>query len=554
MAKGLVNESSLNSIGKAINVLDGTSDTYYPSEMGDAIIDAIPTETASGSMITIDDAANYPTESVVTTLEPVQDLHGYDKPWAGGGGKNLLNFNKESQTIRGITLTNNKGVLTLNGTNDGTGNSDFVIGTYASTTTIIPSGTYKYIISDIDKNVIMLIGFDSTTLGSTTTSATITAANGISAVIVRVASGVSVDNVTVKPMITADTSMTYDTFEPYSNICPISGHIGVELTRTGKNLLDSSKVEQGTLNADGSEKTATTRVRTPYIRLSAGSYTLSNSDMRQVVYVYDIDANKSFIDAESYTAWQGSDFSFALTGNRYVRFIFCKTDNSNVVPSDLQYAQLELGSTATAYEPYTSETHSTTFPQEQSPVYGGEVDWTNGVLRVNYANVDLGTLEWTQNPNYENTFNGTLPSLSVAGNLLKSICSEYVTYSSTIVGLQDYGYAISNPGNLVYVKDINELLPTIESRLSGVQLVYELATPVEIPLTPEVITLLKGDNNIWTDSGTSEIEYKVDLQTYINKFINAQNNASANLLSTSSRTENIEPLLNTEEVDNGQDI
>jgi hypothetical protein len=30
---------------------------------------------------------------VVTTLEPVQDLHGYDKPWPAGGGKNLFNKN-----------------------------------------------------------------------------------------------------------------------------------------------------------------------------------------------------------------------------------------------------------------------------------------------------------------------------------------------------------------------------------------------------------------------------------------------------------------------------
>jgi len=42
MAKGLVNESSLNSIAEAINVLNGTEGTYLPSEMGAAIIDAIP--------------------------------------------------------------------------------------------------------------------------------------------------------------------------------------------------------------------------------------------------------------------------------------------------------------------------------------------------------------------------------------------------------------------------------------------------------------------------------------------------------------------------------
>jgi hypothetical protein len=33
--------------------------------------------------------------------------------------------------------------------------------------------------------------------------------------------------------------------------------------------------------------------------------------------------------------------------------------------------------------------------------------------------------------------------------------------------------------------------------------------------------LLKGENNIWTDAGTSEIEYKVDLNSYIQKLIDA---------------------------------
>ena len=42
MPKGLVNESSLNSIAEAINVLNGSEGTYAPSEMGAAIIDAIP--------------------------------------------------------------------------------------------------------------------------------------------------------------------------------------------------------------------------------------------------------------------------------------------------------------------------------------------------------------------------------------------------------------------------------------------------------------------------------------------------------------------------------
>ena len=53
--------------------------------------DAIITEkTVSGNPITITDALPYPAVSLSAEIEPIQDLHGYDKPWVGGAGKNKL--------------------------------------------------------------------------------------------------------------------------------------------------------------------------------------------------------------------------------------------------------------------------------------------------------------------------------------------------------------------------------------------------------------------------------------------------------------------------------
>jgi hypothetical protein len=97
-----------------------------------------------------------------------------------------------------------------------------------------------------------------------------------------------------------------------------------------------------------------------------------------------------------------SDGNLSVPANAvYVRF--------SVVELNINTAQLEAGSTATTYEPYSNicpitghtgvelthsgadtsiyETHSVTFPQVQSPVYGGEVDWVNGVLRITKVNI-----------------------------------------------------------------------------------------------------------------------------------------------------------------------
>ena len=52
--------------------------------------------------------------------------------------------------------------------------------------------------------------------------------------------------------------------------------------------------------------------------------------------------------------------------------------------------------------------------------------------------------------------------------------------------------------------------------MSGVQLCYELATPIEITLTPTQIDTLLGENNIWADTGDiEELAYRADIGLYL---------------------------------------
>ena len=57
--------------------------------------------------------------------------------------------------------------------------------------------------------------------------------------------------------------------------------------------------------------------------------------------------------------------------------------------------------------------------------------------------------------------------------------------------------------------------------MQGVQFVCELATPQTYQLTPTEVSLLKGQNNVWTDSGEVEVTYKADIERWVNKKINA---------------------------------
>lgn len=264
------------------------------------------------------------------------------------------------------------------------------------------------------------------------------------------------------------------------NVRPITGHTGVELTRTGKNLLINARTDltiygveftvddTGIITVSGTASGNVTAYINANTKIPYGTYVFSKCDLT-------VSGGSGGIYISSKSSQQGTRLVSALKqGSAQITnseigsvwFYIAKgvTINGTVQP------MIELGSTATAYEPYTPENHSVTFSQAQSPVYGCEVDWVNGMLRVTNVNIA--------------SYNGeTLPGVWISD---RDVYAEGTT-------------------------------PT-----TGAQVVYELATPIEIPLTPEVITLLKGENNIWTDSGTSEIEYKVDLQTYLDELTTEQ--------------------------------
>jgi len=464
MAKGLVNESSLNSIAEAINVLNGTEGTYTPSEMGEAIIDAIPTKTASGNPINITDAAAYPAESVVTTLEPVQDLHGYDKPWPAGGGTQMFDLNNIPSERVNKRVSGTGGNLY-----DATGYSasqDIPVTVGQSYT--LTTGIQSYYNWRDSSNALLSGGAWNTGLSKEAPEGAAYLrfdfqANNAGAVMLNVGT-------TALP------------WQPYSNICPISGHTGGELTRTGKNLLDTnaSGVEVGkaiTINGIVINNGWLVSDYIPILLNTAYYYsgvTFYNSSGYTVEFY---DKNKTYLSRRPTKTW----FQATDTNVKYIRVTWKKNDSP----------MLETSDSPTTYEPYTPETHSQTFPQEQSPVYGGEVDWANGVLRVTDVNIA--------------SYNGeTLPSVWISD---RDVYAEGAT-------------------------------PSI-----GAQVVYELATPIEIPLTPEVITLLKGENNIWTDAGTSEIEYKVDLQSYIQKLIDeASTTASLTSVNPLSLVKSVEEV------------
>ena len=81
------------------------------------------TKTVTGNPITITDAANLNAKALSMSVDPIQDLHGYDKPWVGGAGKNKLPLVLADIKAANATGTWSGNVYTYNGV-DFTVNTD----------------------------------------------------------------------------------------------------------------------------------------------------------------------------------------------------------------------------------------------------------------------------------------------------------------------------------------------------------------------------------------------------------------------------------------------
>jgi len=183
------------------------------------------------------------------------------------------------------------------------------------------------------------------------------------------------------------------------------------------------------------------------------------------------DENKTLLESKNISGGKDSSDSVTFTQGAYIRV--------NVNQSNLDICQIELGSTATSYAPYSNicpisgfsegnvhvspttdaqdgTTYSVSWESQAGTVYGGNVDLVSGVLTVTHANI----------ASYDGE---TLPSTWISDRDVYSVGGTPTT---------------------------------------GAQVVYELATPLTYQLTPIQVNSLLGINKVWNDTnGETEVKY-----------------------------------------------
>jgi len=433
---------------------------------------------ASGNPATVSNATNENAVGVTTTFEPSQDLHGYDHPWAGGAGKNLINVNDivvlySNGQFKSVTISDDGTGVIIEGINGAVNNafayikifeikSEHVGKTYTISVGAI-SDTPAYPLS------IGICGIDGTGRSRKGTTYTISQEDVDKCLVYVIYTkagdfGAAVTYTEVQ----CELGSSYTTFEPYSNICPITGRTSVDVTRTGKNKAPMMKNatsitkgitvtvgDDGVVTANGTNTGSAGVIgQSEFAMLKAGSYILSGSTAENtgvtVQAIKDVGDTITALVRDS--TGKGSEFTLEEDALVAVRGYISAGADVN----DLKlYPMIRLASISdSSYEPYQEQYVTVNLGQT---VYGGILDVTTGKLTVKTANIAA--------------YNG-----ETIGEPWWSSLDEYV------------------PGTA----------PT-----TGAQVVYTLATPTTVSLTPAQIQLLTGTNVISTSADDLLVRYYV---------------------------------------------
>lgn len=507
--------------------------------------------TASGSIASFSDGSDMPMDSLIADINPVQNLNGYSHPWSGGGGNNKLpNALAGTYSNNGVTMVSNgDGSYTISGaTTTSSANVYFDLADEYE----IASGYYFYIWNSV-ANVNATFNLEKAG-GGIINYYGIAPANrivqiadtyvgqSVGRIRVYVAANTTI-SMTIKPMIAKSNSLTM--FEPYENVCPISGWDSVDVNVVGKNLLVypynyASYTSNGvtfTANSDGSitvNGTATANaiytIRST-MNLADSTYVLSGGKTAYKYIGFGYFASDSATSETRVNNNSASGIAFTSHQGR-ITYIQLVVSNGQTCNNETFYPMIRLASdTDATFEPYNGNTTTVDLGRT---VYGGSLNVTTGVLTVDKIYYECQNLSgWQKSTNYPGGFFRARSSLPILVNT-PFVCS----HAKSVTNLSDYvkgtcymdgSINIRIMDESATVADWTQYLQDQADNGTPVQIVCELATQTTAQLTPTQVNTLLGQNNVWADSGDVEVAYTANASLTIEEIINAITSLGGNV-------------------------
>lgn len=462
---------------------------------------------AEGNPITIQTGSIGTAKSTELTMSPIQDLHGYDKPWVGGSGKNLLQLNSHGSnyniTPYGIEVSNYSSASSYYIMQNVKG---FAVGTY-TVNDYAGGGSATTHRLRVYKNG-ESIGYAS----ETKFNFTIESAEDVIDIRLYTYDG----NTTqlLKPQIEAGSNTT--SYEPYENICPITGRTQSEIATQGVNLWDEI-TELGIIDqTTGQNVNANNQIRSKnYTAIQPNTKYCFLCKGARTSQIFWYDKNNAYL---SYTQ-NITDSAFITTSPAnayYVRFQFPMAYGTTYQND----GGVNYPSSYTDYSAHTEQTVTRSYGQT---VYGGSDAIETGKLTVDTLMFDLGDLTWQTTQQTPIIFYADPRNLGeYIGTAQQTIvcCSAYQAQvnvggaggARTLPNGSICGF--TNPDvdyHRIFVKDdAYSDVTTFTAAVTGIKACYKLATPTTTTLTPAQINLIKGLNNISTDADSIKMTYTIN--------------------------------------------
>lgn len=518
-------------------VTNGADGTVSEEMLNDALKDKAPaiTETTESSAIATftDGADDMVMHNVIAEINPVQNLT-YGDPYPAGSGANILPpLPVRDVTRNGITFkSDGNGTYSLSGT---ASSSASILVNLDEPITYTAGTYYMSILNNAYSGLVGFYGVKTSgnawdiviNANNKTQQITFEADTTITALSVYIGNGSTV-NYTFSPVLSKTGFV--QAFTPYSNICPISGHTEVNVTRCGKlydSYLDETVVANGlTIKKSSNHRikisgTITGQVDRYLSTAFDGTGETLNLYITQPVpytntYIYIYDTTSYSAVLRLYGNTQTSGSFTTVTGHSYRVGILCPNNGGTY---DMDFTVSVTGA--------PPETFSLSWQTEAGTVYGGTIDVATGLLTVDRATVEFDGSDdesWSlQSVNSYNIANFSISHTHYSGtaNYL-ALCNYLTAQTSAIAATQTNGFLVHQNGSTIYIRLSTSYASTVaELRTwlanNPLQIVYGLTTPQTYQLSGQQLKTLYGTNSLFSNVGNVSVTYPADTKLFIEK-------------------------------------
>lgn len=312
------------------------------------------------------------------------------------------------------------------------------------------------------------------------------------------------------------------------NIRPITGRDAVSVTRCGKNLfstknaigvsingITNATIEDNRIVLSKTDGNAWMAYRAKF-DIPAGQYTVSlqatcsDEAFTPLASIYYIDKYTGKSNVVTLINGTGARTIKIPNGKYLSIYAHLSTEASYTGERTTEYSniQIEPGSTATPYEPYTGYTTDIALPET---VYGGTLDVETGVMTVDTGCAVFTGEETFQVHNFGYHVAAKNAKITNAETQYNAYCisSHYAGSSWSELHKANNNLALFyGASRLIFnVKNTYASTDEFKSYLNAqykngtpVTATYVLETPYTIQLTPQQIAALSGVNTIYTDA------------------------------------------------------